>query len=62
VFDIELTRSQRGEFEITDYVTTLAARRAVRVVRARTWLPIGNVEAWQRAQHEDLEAVLTRRS
>lgn len=60
VFDTELTMSQRGEYEITDYVTALAQRRPVRVVEARYWLPIGNVEAWQRAQHEDLESVLTR--
>jgi NDP-sugar pyrophosphorylase family protein len=61
VFDTdELTPSERGEIEITDYVSALAARRPVQVVEAGFWLPIGNVEAWQRAEEEDLEAVLTR--
>jgi bifunctional UDP-N-acetylglucosamine pyrophosphorylase/glucosamine-1-phosphate N-acetyltransferase len=60
VFDQELTLSPRGEYEITDYVTGLAARRLVRVVEARFWLPIGTVEVWQQAQQTDLESVLTR--
>jgi bifunctional UDP-N-acetylglucosamine pyrophosphorylase/glucosamine-1-phosphate N-acetyltransferase len=55
----ELTPSARGEYEITDYVSALAARQPVQVVEASFWLPIGNVEAWQRAEGEDLEAVLT---
>ncbi|HXG11130.1 MAG TPA: nucleotidyltransferase family protein [Gemmataceae bacterium] len=59
VFDTELTLSQRGEYEITDYVTALAGRRPVRVVEARFWLPIGTVEVWQKAQEVDLDAVLT---
>jgi bifunctional UDP-N-acetylglucosamine pyrophosphorylase/glucosamine-1-phosphate N-acetyltransferase len=60
VFQTELTVSARGEFEITDYVTALAAQGTVAAVRASFWLPIGNVEAWQAAQQMDLEAVLTR--
>jgi bifunctional UDP-N-acetylglucosamine pyrophosphorylase/glucosamine-1-phosphate N-acetyltransferase len=59
VFDIQIQPSARGEYEITDYVTTLAARRPVRVVEARFWLPIGTVAAWQEAQGRDLDAVLT---
>jgi NDP-sugar pyrophosphorylase family protein len=59
VFDTELTLSARGEFEITDYVSALAARRPVSVPQARFWLPIGTVEAWQKAQQMDLESVLT---
>jgi bifunctional UDP-N-acetylglucosamine pyrophosphorylase/glucosamine-1-phosphate N-acetyltransferase len=61
VFDIELTLSARGEYEITDYVSALAARGPVRVVEARFWLPIGTVEVWQKAQQMDLDAVLTAR-
>ena len=53
--------SARGEFEITDYVSSLAARGAVQVVRTKFWLPIGNVEAWLAAQGVDLEAVLAGR-
>ena len=61
VFDIELKQSARGEFEITDYVTALAASGVVQVVRTNFWLPIGNVEAWQAAQDMDLDAVLSGR-
>jgi bifunctional UDP-N-acetylglucosamine pyrophosphorylase/glucosamine-1-phosphate N-acetyltransferase len=61
VFDTELQLSSRGEYEVTDYVSALAARRAVQVVRASYWLPIGTVEAWQNAQHEPLREKLTGR-
>jgi bifunctional UDP-N-acetylglucosamine pyrophosphorylase/glucosamine-1-phosphate N-acetyltransferase len=60
VFGTELKMSDRGEFEITDYVTALAGQGTVAAVRTRFWLPIGTVEAWQAAQQMDLEAVLTR--
>jgi NDP-sugar pyrophosphorylase family protein len=60
VFGTELTLSARGEFEITDYVSALAARQRVQPVEARFWLPIGTVEAWQKAQTLDLESVLSR--
>jgi bifunctional UDP-N-acetylglucosamine pyrophosphorylase/glucosamine-1-phosphate N-acetyltransferase len=60
VFSIELKLSARGEYEITDYVSALAARQPVHVVEANYWLPIGNVEVWQQAQTEDLARVLTR--
>jgi bifunctional UDP-N-acetylglucosamine pyrophosphorylase/glucosamine-1-phosphate N-acetyltransferase len=59
VFDIKLKLSARGEYEITDYVSELAARGPFHAVRARFWLPIGTVEAWGKAQQMDLEAVLT---
>jgi bifunctional UDP-N-acetylglucosamine pyrophosphorylase/glucosamine-1-phosphate N-acetyltransferase len=60
VFEIELKPSPRGEYEITDYVTTLARTQPVSVVPARFWLPIGDVEVWQAAQErQDLEAALT---
>jgi bifunctional UDP-N-acetylglucosamine pyrophosphorylase/glucosamine-1-phosphate N-acetyltransferase len=59
VFDIDLGVSPRGEYEITGYVSELARRQTVRVVRTRFWLPIGTVEAWQDAEKVDLEAVLT---
>ena len=61
VFDINLSLSPRGEFEITDYVTTLAQRQPFHVVRAGFWLPIGTEEAWNQAQAVDLDAVLTAR-
>jgi bifunctional UDP-N-acetylglucosamine pyrophosphorylase/glucosamine-1-phosphate N-acetyltransferase len=57
VFETELTVSARGEYEITDYVTALAARQPVQVVEARFWLPIGTVEVWQQAQALELDAL-----
>jgi len=60
VFDIDLQLSARGEYEITDYVSALAARQPVHVVEAKYWLPVGNVEAWQKAENEDLQSVLGR--
>lgn len=62
VFEIELKLSPRGEYEITDYVTSLAARQPVQVVEAQFWLPIGTEEAWKNAENVDLDAVLTGRS
>jgi bifunctional UDP-N-acetylglucosamine pyrophosphorylase/glucosamine-1-phosphate N-acetyltransferase len=59
VFATELKLSARGEYEITDYVSALAARQPVHVVQAGFWLPIGTVEAWQQAQHRDLAKELT---
>jgi NDP-sugar pyrophosphorylase family protein len=59
VFDIPLTLSPRGEYEITEYVTKLAERGPISVVPAKFWLPIGNVEAWRKAQDMDLAAVMT---
>jgi bifunctional UDP-N-acetylglucosamine pyrophosphorylase/glucosamine-1-phosphate N-acetyltransferase len=59
VFDTPLALSARGEYEITDYVTALAARRPVSAVEARFWLPIGTIDAWQNAQAVDLAAVMT---
>jgi bifunctional UDP-N-acetylglucosamine pyrophosphorylase/glucosamine-1-phosphate N-acetyltransferase len=61
VFDIELRLSPRGEYEITDYVTTLAGRQPFHVVRAAFWFPIGTEEAWRQAQEVDLQKVLTAR-
>ena len=59
VFETELQESARGEFEITDYVSALAAREPVHAVQTKFWLPIGTVEAWQAAQELDLDAALT---
>jgi NDP-sugar pyrophosphorylase family protein len=59
VFEIPLDLSPRGEYEITDYVSALAARSPVQVVEARFWLPIGTVEIWEQAQNVDLEKVMT---
>jgi bifunctional UDP-N-acetylglucosamine pyrophosphorylase/glucosamine-1-phosphate N-acetyltransferase len=61
VFEIDIPLSPRGEYEITDYVSGLAARRPVRAVPASFWLPIGTEEAWRAAEKQDLRSVLTGR-
>jgi bifunctional UDP-N-acetylglucosamine pyrophosphorylase/glucosamine-1-phosphate N-acetyltransferase len=61
VFETEITVSDRGEFEITDYVSTLAQREPVHIVHADFWLPIGTIEALQAAEGMDLKAALTPR-
>jgi len=55
--DLELPLSPRGEYEITDAVTAIAASQPFFVEPASFWLPIGTVEAWQAAQSADLTAV-----
>lgn len=60
VFEIDLPLSSRGEYEITDYVTGLAARHPVQVVSADFWLPIGTEEDWRQAEAEDLEQRMSR--
>jgi NDP-sugar pyrophosphorylase family protein len=61
VFQIELKLSARGEYEITDYVTSLARSGTVYVVEATFWLPIGTVDVWQEAQNRDLDTVMRGR-
>jgi bifunctional UDP-N-acetylglucosamine pyrophosphorylase/glucosamine-1-phosphate N-acetyltransferase len=61
VFEIEITRSPRGEYEITDYVSKLAAKQPFHVIRSTFWFPIGDEAAWNAAQKMDLNAVLTAR-
>ena len=56
VFDLTLPLSPRGEYEITDAVSQLAASGRFEVVEANYWLPIGTVEQWQAAQTADVSA------
>jgi bifunctional UDP-N-acetylglucosamine pyrophosphorylase/glucosamine-1-phosphate N-acetyltransferase len=56
VFDLTLPLSPRGEYEITDAVSLLAAKGRFEVVEASYWLPIGNVEQWTAAQTADVSA------
>jgi bifunctional UDP-N-acetylglucosamine pyrophosphorylase/glucosamine-1-phosphate N-acetyltransferase len=58
VFDIELSLSARGEYEITEYITELARHRPVHVIEAQFWLPIGNVDIWRKAEGMNLEDIL----
>jgi NDP-sugar pyrophosphorylase family protein len=56
VFDLTLPLSPRGEFEITDAVSQLAATGPFHVVAADYWLPIGTIEQWNAAQTADVTA------
>jgi NDP-sugar pyrophosphorylase family protein len=58
VFDTELQLSERGEYEITDYVSALARQGTVQLVQAKFWFPIGTVDAWRAAEKLDLSEVL----
>lgn len=60
VFDIPLTLSSRGEYEVTEAVDKLAKSGPFHVVEATFWFPIGTVEAWNAAQEANL--ALARRS
>lgn len=55
IFDYDLPRSARGEYEVTDYVTWLAARQPVRGIRSDFWLPIGDPAALAAAQEADVQ-------
>lgn len=54
VFDLTLPLSPRGEYEITDAVSQLAAGGGFRVVEADYWLPIGTIAQWEGAQTADV--------
>ncbi|MBN9119608.1 MAG: nucleotidyltransferase family protein [Planctomycetes bacterium] len=54
VFDLTLPLSPRGEYEITDAVSQLAATGPFHVVAADYWLPIGTVDQWNAAQTADV--------
>jgi bifunctional UDP-N-acetylglucosamine pyrophosphorylase/glucosamine-1-phosphate N-acetyltransferase len=57
-FAIDLPLSPRGEYEITDAVSAMAARKPFYTVEARVWLPIGDEAAWRRAEDLDLAQLL----
>lgn len=62
IFDYDLPRSPRGEYEITDYVSWLAVTHTVEVVPADFWFPIGNPEDLDAAQKVDLQRDMLGRS
>ena len=61
VFQIEIGLSKRGEYEITDYVSQLAAKQPFHVVPSTFWFPIGDEQTWQAAQKMELKELLTAR-
>lgn len=62
VFNLTLPLSPRGEYEITDAVSMIAAREPFFVERASFWFPIGDVAAWNRAQTADLSPAVRHAS
>lgn len=54
VFDLTLPLTVRGEYEITDAISQLAAGGGFRVVEADYWLPIGTIAQWEGAQTADV--------
>jgi len=54
VFDYKLSKSERGELEITDCISAAAREHAVAVVESPFWLPIGDPAALAAAQSVDL--------
>jgi NDP-sugar pyrophosphorylase family protein len=59
--DVELPLSPRGEYEITDAVSVIAAVQPFHAVPAKVWLPIGDETAWRAADALDLELLLLGR-
>jgi bifunctional UDP-N-acetylglucosamine pyrophosphorylase/glucosamine-1-phosphate N-acetyltransferase len=57
VFDLTLPLSPRGEYEITDAISMIAATEPFQVVAADYWLPIGNIEQWTASQSADVNPV-----
>jgi bifunctional UDP-N-acetylglucosamine pyrophosphorylase/glucosamine-1-phosphate N-acetyltransferase len=60
--DIDLPLSPRGEYEITDAVSAVAAGQPFHAVPARVWLPIGDEAAWRAADGLALEQMLLGRA
>lgn len=54
IFDYTLEKSERGEYEITDYVTLSANDHTIAVVESPFWLPMGTPEALEEAQNVDI--------
>lgn len=54
VFEYELEKSARGEYEITDYVSHAAQDHTIAVVESSFWLSIGNPQALDDAQSVDI--------
>lgn len=56
IFQHELALSERGEYELTDYITWLAQNHSVSLVPTDFWFPIGTPENLEAAQEIDIEA------
>lgn len=57
IFDYDIQKSERGEYEITDYVSYLATQTNMRVVTSDFWQPVGNPADFDFAQTVDIPRV-----
>ena len=55
IFNYLPAKSDRGEIEITDFVTAAARDQAIAVVDSPFWLPIGDPHALEAAQDVDIK-------
>lgn len=58
IFDCSLQLSERGEYEITDYVSCLAQTETIRAIRTPTWVTVGNLDDYEYVKTLDLSALL----
>jgi len=57
IFDYDIQKSERGEYEITDYVSYLAGQVDVSVITTDFWQPVGNPDDLDYAQTIDIPTV-----
>ena len=62
IFEHELPLSPRGEYELTDYVTWLAAREPVHIVQSDFWMPVGYPQDIDAAEKLDLSRLVLGQS
>jgi len=57
IFDYDIQKSSRGEYEITDYVNYLSQQVPIKVIRTDFWVPIGTPQDLEQAQTITLPTV-----
>lgn len=57
IFDYDIQKSSRGEYEITDYVSYLAGQVDVAVITSDFWQPVGNPDDLEVAQTVEIPGV-----
>lgn len=58
IFEYQLPLSERGEYELTDYISWLAQREKIRAVSSDFWMPIGNPQDLSAAQEQPVQALV----
>ena len=52
VFQVEIEKSSRGEYEFTDYIKKLLERESLFFVVTENWTPISSPESLQKAEEK----------